>query len=76
MQVHLWRRHVRNIVIIMEEVNLPYPRCPRCDMFVPCRALNGRHKNTEMCRSGADKKRRRLVEAEVRDSVEMALEVY
>ena len=31
---------------------------------------------TEMCRSGADKKRRRLAEAEVRDSAEMAFEVY
>ena len=40
------------------------------------RALNGRHKNTEMCRSGAEKKRRRLAEAEVRDSTEMAFEVY
>ena len=29
-----------------------------------------------MCRSGADRKRRRLAEAEVRDSVEMAFEVY
>ena len=45
-------------------------------MFVPWRALNGRHKSTEMCRGGADKKRRRLEEAEVRDSAEMAFEVY
>ena len=29
-----------------------------------------------MCSSGAEKKRRRLAEAEVRDSVEMAFEVY
>ena len=45
-------------------------------MLVPWRALNGHHKNTEMCRSGADKKRQRLAEAEVRDSAEMAFEVY
>ena len=45
-------------------------------MLVPWRALNGRHKNTEMCRSGSEKKRRRLAEAEVRDSAEMAFEVY
>ena len=45
-------------------------------MFVPWRALNGCHKNTEMCRSGVDKKRQRLAEAEVRDSAEMASEVY
>ena len=65
-----------DIVIILEEGNLPHPRCTRCDMFVPWWALNGRHKNTEICRSGADKKRRRLAEAEVRDSAEMAFEVY
>ena len=45
-------------------------------MFVPWRSLNGRHKSTEMCRSGADRKRRRLAEAEVRDSTEMAFKVY
>ena len=76
MRVHFWRRHVRDIVIIFEEGNLPHPRCPRCDIFVPWRALNGRHKNTEMCRGGADQKRQRLAEAEVRDSVEMAFKVY
>ena len=63
-------------MIILEEGNLPRPRCPRCDMFVPWRALNDRQKTTEMCRSGADKKRRRLEEAEVRDSAEMAFDVY
>ena len=45
-------------------------------MFVLWRALNSRHKSTEMCRGGADKKRRRRAEAEVRDSAEMAFEVY
>ena len=45
-------------------------------MFVPRWALNGHHKSTEMCRGGADKKRQRLAEAEVRDSAEMAFDVY
>ena len=45
-------------------------------MFVPWRALNGRHKNTEMCRSGAERKRWRMAEAEIRESTEMAFEVY
>ena len=67
---------MRDIIIILEEGNLPHPRRTNCDMFVPWRALNGRHKSTEMCRSGADRKRRRLAEAEVRDSTEMAFEVY
>ena len=76
MWVHFWRRHVRGIMIILEEGNLPHPRCPQCDMLVLWRALNGRHKNTEMCRSGAENKRRRMAEAEARDSAEMAFEVY
>ena len=76
MRVHFWRRHVRDIIIILEEGKLPHPRCSNCDMCVPWRALNVRHKSTEMCRSGADRKRRRLAEAEFRDSTEMAFEVY
>ena len=76
MRVHLWRRHVRDVVIILEEGNLPHPRCPQCDMLVPWRSLNGRHKSIAMCRSGAEKKRRQLAEAEVRDSADMGFEVY
>ena len=38
--------------------------------------MNGCHKSTAICRSGAEKKRRELAEAEVRDSAEMVLEVY
>ena len=67
---------MRDIVIILEEGNLPHPRCTNCDIFVLWWALNGRHKSTEMCRGRADKKRQRLAEAEVRDSAEMAFEVY
>ena len=67
---------MRDIVIILEEGNLPHPRCTNCDISVPWQALNGRHKSTEMCRGGVDKKRRRLAEAEVRDIAEMAFEVY
>ena len=76
MRVHFWRRHVWDIIIILEEGNLPHPRCTNCDMLVPWRSLNGHHKSTEMCRSGENRKKRRLAEAEVRDSTEMAFEVY
>ena len=30
MRVHFWRRHVRDTVIILEEGNLPHPRCENC----------------------------------------------
>ena len=76
MRVHFWRRHVRDTIIILEEGNLPHPRCENCDMFVLWRALNGRHKSTTMCKRGAERKRRRLAEAEIRESTEMAFEVY
>ena len=35
MRVHLWYRHVRDTVVILEEGNLPHPRCPLCYMLVP-----------------------------------------
>ena len=63
-------------MIILEEENLPHPICPQCDMLVPWWSLNGHHKSTAMCRSGEEKKRRRLAEAEVRKSTEMAFKVY
>ena len=68
MRVHFWRRHVRDTVIILEEGNLPHPWCENCGMLVPWRALNVRHKDTAMCRSGVERKRRRLAEAEIRES--------
>ena len=76
MCVHFWRRHVWDTVIILEEGNLPLPRCENCDMLVLWRSLNGLHKDTAMCRSGAERKRRRLAEVEIRESTERAFEVY
>ena len=67
---------MRYTIIILEEGNLPHPRYKNCDMFVPWRALNGRHKSTMMCKRGTERKRRRLAEAEIRESTEMAFEVY
>ena len=35
MRVNFWRRHVQDKVIILDEGNLPHPRCENCDMLVP-----------------------------------------
>ena len=43
MRVHFWHRHVRNIVVILEEVNLPHTWCPLCDILVLWKALNMTH---------------------------------
>ena len=63
-------------MIILEEGNLPHPRCPRCNILVPWRALNGRHHAISQCQKGAEQKRRRMAEAELRDSTERAFEAY
>ena len=44
--------------------------------MVPWRALNGRHKDTAMCKSRVEWKRRRIAQAEIRESMEMAFEAY
>ena len=74
MRINLCSRHVQDIVIILEDGNLTHPRCSQCDMLVPWGALNGRHHATTLCRKGAERKRRRILEEELRDSTERAFE--
>ena len=76
MRVQFLYRHVLDTVVIMEEGKLPHPRCARCNMLVPQRALNGRHPATAQCARGAEQKRRRLAEADTRESSERAFEEY
>ena len=76
MRVHFLHRHVLDTEVILEEGNSPHPRCARCDMLVSRRALNGRHPGTAHCNKGAERKRQRLEEAEMRESTERAFEAY
>ena len=76
MRVHFLHRHILATVVIMEEVNLPQPRCSQCDMLVPRRDLNDRHPATDQCARGAEWKRKRLAEAETRESSERAFKAY
>ena len=70
MRVPFVHRHVHDTVVILEEGNLPLPRCPRCDLQISRKALNGRHLGTSQCRTGTERKRRRLAEAEMRKTSE------
>ena len=72
MQVHFLHWHVIDTVVILWEGNLPHPQCAQCNMMVPWRALNDRHPATAQCARGAEQKRRRLTEAETRESSERA----
>ena len=75
-RVHFVHRNVLDTVVILEEVNSPHPRCARCNMLVHRRALNGRHPGTAQCNKGAERKRRRLAEAETWESTEWAFQAY
>ena len=61
MWVHFFHRHVRDTVIILEEVNLPHPRYPRCDMLFPWWALNGWYITTAHFSKGAERKQQWMV---------------
>ena len=76
MRVHFLHWNVLETVVIMEEGNLPYPRCTQCDMMVPRRALISRHPVIAQCARGEERKKRRLEEAELRESSKRALEAY
>ena len=76
MRVHLVHRHVHGTVVILMEGNLPLPRCPRCDLQVSRKALNKRHLGTSQCRTGTERKRRRLAEAEMRKTLEREFHAY
>ena len=76
MPVHFLYRHVLDTVVVLEEVNLPHPGCTRCNILFPYRALNGRHPAKAHCARGAERKRRRLAEAEIWESLERFSEAY
>ena len=63
-------------MIILEEGNLPHPQCPRCDMLVLLKDLNGCHFTTAQCTRGEDRKRRRLVTDGMRESMARAFQDY
>ena len=76
MGVHFVHRHVLDTVVMLEEENFPHPRCARCNMQAPLRALNGRHPGTSQCLKGAERKRQRLADMEARENSERAFEAY
>ena len=76
MGVHFFHQHLRDTVIILEEGNLPHPRCPRCDMIVPWRALNRKHLAKAQCAKGVEGKRIQMAEENLRESLERDFQAY
>ena len=75
-RVHFLKRHFLDTVVILEEGNFPHPRCARCDILVPRRALNGRQPSITQCARGEEQKRLWLAEAETRESYEQVFKAY
>ena len=69
-------RNVHDTVVLLEEGNLPLPRFPRCDLQVSRKALNGRHLETNQCRTGAERKLLRLAAVEGEAATERAFHTY
>ena len=68
--------HVRDTLVVLEELNHPLLRCPRCDVFVPWRELHGKHQATAMCAKRAERKSNRLREEEAQASIVVAFRAY
>ena len=66
MWVHFLHLHVLDTMVVLEKRNPPHSRCNQCDMLVPRRALNGSYLAIAQCARGAEWKRRRLAEAELK----------
>ena len=76
MRVHFLHRHVQDTVVILDGGNLHHPRCPRYEMLLPWKDLNGRHITTTRCTKGAEQKRRQLTEEYMRESADITFQAY
>ena len=51
--VHFVYRRLRDMLVVLEEGNHPLLHCPKYDMLVPWRLMNGKHHSTVICAKGA-----------------------
>ena len=63
-------------MVILEEGNLPHPRCPLCDMLVPWMSLNGTHWLTSQCKRVVERNRWRLAAEENMEVIARAFSTY
>ena len=74
--VHFLNRNMRDTVIVVEEVKLPHPLCPCCDMLLLCALLNGRHPNTTQFTKGVGHKWHKISVEEIQESNEQDFRSY
>ena len=61
---------------IVEEINLPHPQCPCCNILVTCTALNGRQPKTAQCKKGEEINRHGMAAEELQESTEHYFRSY
>ena len=76
MRVHFMHRHARDTVVILEDGNLPHPRCPQCDILVPWHALNRMQLDAVQCARGAEQSIRPLSEEELKEISKRGFQAY
>ena len=76
LRVHFAHCHAQETIMIPEGGNQPYPRCPKCDMFVWYKALNSRRLTAAFCRWGEERNRRHLWDEETRVGEETVITAY
>ena len=63
-------------IVILEEGNQPYPRCPQCDIFLSQKALNGQNLSKDFFLQVTERKRYHLAEEEAREEAEALIKSY
>ena len=69
-------RHAQGKTVILEESNRPYPRWPKCDIFVSHKGINFRNLLAAFWCRGEERKRRRLGEEEAWAGTERTITAY
>ena len=73
---HCFHRNMREKIVVLEEGNLPLPKCSCCDMFVTWEDLNGRHQAMSMCAKEVEQKYMCQVYEEADAGAEAAFQTY
>ena len=63
-------------VVIVEEVNLPHPQFPHCDMLLLWAVLNGHHPNTTEFTKGVERKWYIMVVYDIQESTKRYFRSY
>ena len=67
---------MQDTIVILDEGDVTYPRCPKCDMFVSQKALNNRHLLVAFCCRVEESNKCRMAEEKAREGTERLITDY